>query len=200
MATTETKRLTMMLFYAYVLALAFFAFQIMRPFVTPLIWAGILALCMWPLQKKLMRRYGEARAALMVTILALLLVIGPVFWIVYSLVSQASQVIIDLHGSLLKVESMEKVKALWDRLGAQVPLPAIEELRSRFVGVAGSLTSVVAGQAAGILQNLAEMLFKTVITFLAMFFFLRDGERASGAVRNFLPFSEEQQTRLIRQT
>ena len=36
MATTERERLTLLLFYGYVLALAFLAFQILRPFLTPL--------------------------------------------------------------------------------------------------------------------------------------------------------------------
>ena len=38
MATTENKRLSVLLFYAYVLVLVYLAFQILRPFLPPLAW------------------------------------------------------------------------------------------------------------------------------------------------------------------
>jgi predicted PurR-regulated permease PerM len=200
MITTEAKRLSLLLFYAYVLALAFFAFQILRPFLTPLAWAGILALCLWPLRNKLAVRMGKNRAAFVVTLMAIILIMVPALWLGYSLVTQASQVVMDTHAALMRVENVEKIRLLWERVSVQVPLPPMEELRTRITDGAGALTSVLAGQAAGIVQNVAAMLLKTGITFLALFFFLRDGDLASAFIRNFLPFSTEQQSHLIKQT
>jgi len=92
MTTTETRRLGLLLFYGYVLGLAFLAFQIMQPFLMPLAWAGILTLCLWPLRHKLTSRLGKNGAALVITLLAVVVMIGPALWIGYSLVTQASQV------------------------------------------------------------------------------------------------------------
>lgn len=200
MITTETKRLTMLLFYTYVLVLVYFAFQILSPFLTPLAWAGILALCLWPLHNKLKPRLGRTRTAILLTLLTAVIIIGPALWLSYSLVTQASQVVVETQKTLMRVENMEKIKLFWGKLSAQVPLPPIEELRGKITNGAGALTSVIASQAAGILQNVATVIFKTVITFLALFFFLRDGDRASDFIRNILPFSLEQQNRLITQT
>lgn len=200
MMTTENKRLTVLLFYAYVLVLVFFAFQILQPFLVPLGWAGMLALCLWPLQTRLVPRLGNTRSALGVTLLAALLIIGPILWLSYSLVAQASQVAMETQKTLLRVENMDKIKVLWERVGAQVPLPPLEEVRGRIANGAGTLAGLIAGQAAGILQNAVVLVAKTVITFLALFFFLRDGARAGGFVRNLLPFSSSQQLHLINQT
>lgn len=200
MVTTENKRLTVMLFYAYVLVLVYFAFQILQPFLVPLGWAGMLALCLWPLQTILLPRFGNTRSALVVTLLAALLVIGPILWLSYTLVAQASQVAMETQKTLLRVENMDKIKVLWERASGQLPLPSLEELRGRIANGAGTVASMIAGQAAGILQNVAAILAKTVITFLALFFFLRDGARAGAFVRNLLPFSATQQAHLIQQT
>ncbi len=200
MSNNETRRLTVMLFYAYVLVLAFFAFQILSPFLAPLAWSGILALCLWPLQKKWLVRFGKTRSALLITLLATVMIIGPALWFIYSLITQASQVMWETQATLMRVENMGKIKMFWERLSVHVSLPPIQELRGRITEAAGAMTGVIAGQAAGIVQNLAMMLFKTAITFLALFFFLRDGDRASGFIRNFLPFTSDHQTRLIAQT
>ncbi len=200
MATTDTKRLGLLLFYAYVLVLAYLAFQIMQPFLMPLAWAGILALCLWPLRDKLVPRLGRSFSALLITLMALIVIIGPALWLGFSLVSQAAQVVQETHVALMRVENMEKIKLLWARVNMQIPIPPLEELRTWITDKAGSLTSLLAGQAASIVQNVATVLFKTGITFLALFFLLRDGGRASAFVRNFLPFGEEQQSRLIKQT
>ena len=200
MTTLETKRLTVLLFYTYVLALAFFAFQILRPFLTPLAWAGMLALCLWPLQNNLMPRLGRTRAAMVITLLGAILIIGPAVWMSYTLATQASQMVVETQKTLMRVENIEKFKVLWERVSAQVPLPPIGELRSQITDWVRTLASVIAGHAADIVQNVALMLFKTAITFLALFFFLRDGDRASAFIRTFLPFSADQQTRLIQQT
>lgn len=200
MASTESRRLGVLLFYAYVLVLVYFAFQILSPFLTPLAWAGILALCFWPLQNRLTRYLGKNRAALVITLLAAILIIGPALWLSFAVISQASQAARETQATLMRVENIEKIKLLWARVSNHVPLPTMEELRNRITDGAGALTSVIAGQAAGIVQNVATVLLKMGIIFLSLFFFLRDGDRASVFIRNLLPFSPEQQSRLMKQT
>ncbi|MEI6563665.1 MAG: AI-2E family transporter [bacterium] len=197
---TEHERLSILLFYAYVLLLGFLAFQILRPFLMPLAWAGVLALCLWPLFNKLAARWGNNRAAGAMTLLAAVLIIGPAVWIGITLVEQASQVVAEIQKTLALVENQDKFRNLWARVGTQVPLPPLGELRGRITEWAGTLTSAVAGQAAGIIQNVTIVVFKTVITFFALFFFLRDGGRAPDLIRSFLPFRQEQQDTLIKQT
>lgn len=200
MGTIENTRLTVLLFYAYVLVLVFFAFQILQPFLVPLGWAGMLALCLWPLQTKLVPRLGNTRSALVVTLLAALLIISPILWLSYALVAQASHVLVELPNTLLRVENMDKIKELWERVSVQIPLPPLDEVRGRIANGAGTAASMIATQATDIVQNVVSVFGKTVIAFLALFFFLRDGAKATAFVRNLLPFSSGQKSHLIHQT
>ena len=200
MATTERERLTLLLFYGYVLALVFLAFQILRPFLTPLVWAGVLALCLWPLSRRLAARWGEGRGALATTLLAAILILGPSTWLVYSLVDQAGQVLPSVRKSLTQVGNMDTLNGIWMKVQAQIPVPPLEELRTRAAEWAGTLTAAVTAQAAGLIQNIAATVFKILLALLALFFFLRDGAYAVRHVRAMLPFDEQMKDRLINQT
>lgn len=200
MSTTERERLTLLLFYGYVLALVFLAFQILRPFLAPLVWAGVLALCLWPVSRRLARRWGAGRAALMTTLLAALLILGPSIWLLYSLVDQVGEVLPAVRKALTQVENIDKLNAVWVWTQAHVPLPPLDELRTRATEWAGTLTSTVTAQVAGLIQNIAVTLVKIILALLALFFFLRDGDHAVRHIREMLPFDEASKDRLVSQT
>ena len=200
MVLSEKERLSRLLFYAYVLALTYLAYLILQPFLMPLAWAGVLALCVWPVFTRLQRRLGTNRAAVLVTFAAFFLLIAPAIWTVWSLVGQVGDAISSAQQALGRVENQEKLQQCWNWLQVRLPLPPFAELKDQLGVLVGKTTSGLTNQAAGIAQNTAIFAVKTVITFLALFFFLRDGHKAHGVLRRLLPFSVEQQDRLMAQT
>ncbi|MDD4342073.1 MAG: AI-2E family transporter, partial [Kiritimatiellae bacterium] len=63
----ESKRLQYVIFYGVVLLLGCLAYQIVKPFLMPLLWAGILALCAQPLHRRLAARIRPGGSALLST-------------------------------------------------------------------------------------------------------------------------------------
>jgi len=97
-------------------------FMILQPFITPLVWASVLAIALYPahclLRKKLKNRNGLSAA--IITILMLLLIIGPAVWLLFATVDEFKEL-----GHAYKTGQLhippptEQVKA-WPLIGSKV--------------------------------------------------------------------------------
>jgi predicted PurR-regulated permease PerM len=82
------------------LALAFvlvWCFKIVQPFLTILVWGSIIAIAFYPLQRGLARRLRNKNglSATLVTVILLLLIIGPSVWLLLATVDEVK----DLRGA-----------------------------------------------------------------------------------------------------
>src|SRR4051812_47449259 len=68
--------------------LLYLAFILVRPFITIAVWSIILAVALYPLYERIVRLTGGRRklAAALLTGLSLLVLIGPVAWLVLGLI------------------------------------------------------------------------------------------------------------------
>jgi predicted PurR-regulated permease PerM len=68
--------------------LLFFSFTLIRPFITIAIWSVVLTVALYPVYDWMAGRLGGRRrlAALLLTILNLLIVIGPATWLTLGLI------------------------------------------------------------------------------------------------------------------
>jgi predicted PurR-regulated permease PerM len=62
------------------------------------------------------------------------------------------------------------------------------------------VATFLAPRLGGAVADLASMIFSLFVTLFALFFLLRDGDRAGQLVRRLLPFPEAERERLIRTT
>lgn len=69
-------------------------FKILEPFITPLVWGSVLAVTLYPLHKRLTNRLRGRNiwAAIIITILTLLLIIGPAIWLIIATVEEFKEV------------------------------------------------------------------------------------------------------------
>ncbi|HEX5169118.1 MAG TPA: AI-2E family transporter [Cyclobacteriaceae bacterium] len=95
-------------------------FKILEPFMTPLVWGSVLAVALYPLHKMLSKRLKgrNAWSATIITVLFLLLIIGPAIWLLLATVDEFK----DLgtayrQGELSIPPPTEKVKD-WPLIGA----------------------------------------------------------------------------------
>ncbi|MCV2422245.1 AI-2E family transporter [Paucibacter sp. DJ2R-2] len=166
-------------------------FQILQPFIPALLFSAVACLSSWPLYARLRRRFGghETAAALLMTSLLVVLVIGPSSLLALSLADDVT------HG-------VEWLRHMLDAGPVQPPawlreLPLIgqpldsywhriADSRDEFVALLKSLIEptktvlLVAGRAVA--SSLIQMLFAAFV----LFFFYRDGERLVGALRAML--------------
>jgi len=168
------------------LALAAAALYVLRPFLVPVVWAGILAYATWPLFRALRRHMRRPRLAAAVFTTAVALGVGlPVAWMLVALAGEAS------HGiGLLKQ---------W--LDAGAPLPAwvasrdwladpIAKLRgdsviepTAILQYAARYASQVSTRLVDLAGGLASNAFKFLITVVTLYVFYVDGERLAQQAR-----------------
>jgi predicted PurR-regulated permease PerM len=171
------------------IALVAATLYVLRPFLVPLAWAGILAYVTWPLYGFVRRHTQRPRLAAALFTLAVALGVGvPVAWMLVALASEAS------HGIDLARE--------W--LDAGAPLPAwvttrpwlaarVQELHiesvvqpTAILSYATRYASQVSSQLVNLAGGLAANAFKFAITVVTLYVFYVDGERIAAQARRLL--------------
>ena len=199
-AQTERERLNRIVFYGAILLLGYLAYKIIEPFLMPLAWAGVLALCAYPLFGKLEQRLGANYAAFFSTIAVALLLILPAVLLIMALINEASQAAPVIRKVVDDLQNHEKIMGAWSWMRDHLPLPPIDQIRARLMSLAAQLTTLLASQGGAILQNTSIFLFKLFVTLFALFFFLRDSKQMGAVIRKLLPFEKKRQEQLIALT
>jgi len=153
---------------------------VLRPFLVPVVWAGILAYVTWPLYRFVRHHTRRPRLASGLFTLATALVVGvPVAWILVALAGEATHLIsaarawVEAGAPLPDVVMQrpwlaERLTRLRDE--SVVEPRAIAEYATRYA-------SQVSSQLLNIAGGLASNAFKFAITVVTLFFFYLDGER-----------------------
>jgi predicted PurR-regulated permease PerM len=157
-------------------------YWVIRPFLTPMAWAGILTFVTWPAYRRLLQPLGRHRtgAALIMTTLLILLLVMPVLWLLIRLQGeladayQALSVRLSDHPLMLPVAIVripligpaanELVAAYWNdpSLWKQQLKEWLEPWISEFAGIIGKV---------------GRSILQLMIAGLTLFFFYRDGDR-----------------------
>jgi predicted PurR-regulated permease PerM len=175
-------------------ALLLLGFAVLRPFIVPVIWAGILCYVSWPLYLRTIGMLGGSRtaAALLMTLALTAAVIVPMALLLMMLRSELAQLYRDFAPLLAGVVQLP------DSL-LHLPLvgPIFQDLNERMQrdpqwlhDSLHGLVSSLSGNAAAVLGNLGRNAGKLFITVVSMFFLYLDGDRialkVSAMVREYL--------------
>src|SRR5262249_51940359 len=84
--------------------LGYWSLQVIAPFLTILLWSAILTVALYPLFEWLARWLGRrGLAAGLVTVLSLMIVVGPVAWLGFGLVNAAGSLMRGLENGQLAI-------------------------------------------------------------------------------------------------
>lgn len=199
MRRSAPERFRELLFYGVVILVGYLTYLVTSPFLAPLAWAGILALTLEPVRAFLAGRVGRSKGALATTLLAAVLIVGPVAALLTMLAGEVPMLV--EFAKTIPTETMpDRVRTVWDAVRARVPLSLPEDPMQVLSQAAQSTAAFLAGRLGGALANLAGMLGSLFVTLFALFFLLRDGDRVVDLIRRVLPFSESERERLIHET
>jgi len=199
-------------FYARAFAIATAAilsvvlYQIIAPFLGPLMWALFLAFLMHPLHARFTRRFKgrENLSATLLTLLAFVMLIGPLTALSATFVAQAADLVQWAQQTLGQQSTRQQYRALVD---APVIGPLLEWLRDTF----GVRAAQIQGWIAQATQHLPQFLaglggkiflgaVNTVLAFVVMlfmlFFFVRDGARLVDMLRDLIPMQAQRREQL----
>ena len=190
-------------FFAIFLFLLYQMARMLAVFSVALIWAGIIALALHPLYRKMVAllRGRTGPAAAVMTFVTLLLVIGPTLALLAVLISQA----VDLYQWVSEGVKSGAAAELWNRLAAYVsqtvlahPLLADFDIKGIFVKGMGQISSGLATQIGSVLRDTFLLVVNLLITLIVLFFFFRNGEDYYRAVMDLLPFKHEHKQSIAR--
>ena len=199
---SESERISTLLFYGTVLLVGYLAYQIVEPFLVPIAWAVVLAICLQPLRLRLGPRLGPTRTAIVLTLLVLVLMALPVAFAGSALVSEGQLVVSNLRSELEnKGGSAAWLHSAYDWVRGKLPfLPAEDDAIAEATARLGNVAGFMASRAGGLLAGILAIVFKLLITLGALFFLLRDSDSFATSFRHLLPFQAEQNERLMTLT
>ena len=163
LSTVVEKRLVarfldMFIKLGLILGLASFCFTIVSPFMNMLLWALILAVTLYPLHQRFASRMGgkQGRAATVLVLLGVLLIVAPTVAMVSSLGDSVSSVVEKVSNDSLVIPAPsadvasipvvgKKTYALWTKASTDLPglvnayRPQLGDIAKQVVGVLASM-------------------------------------------------------------
>jgi predicted PurR-regulated permease PerM len=190
--------------------LVYWSLMVIGPFLTVALWSAILTVALYPLFDWMAGRLGSRRlAATLMTLLCLTIVIGPVMWLGFALISGVEVLVRGFDPPIVTIpRPLESVKS-WPLIGEQVyqmwtraatdtrailfeVVPRLKPVGGKLLEIAGSvmfglLEFVAAIVIAGFLYAPGPQLAHSLGTFLRRIFGDRSEEMlklAAGTIRN----------------
>jgi predicted PurR-regulated permease PerM len=200
MAVNRFYLLTLIVF---VFLLGYLNYQIWKPFLIPIAWAIVLSILFYPLYAFILKLIRQrALSSALILGLILILIIGPFSYLTFMLIMELRDFSDYMAGGKL-----ETIKNLLQHPGV---LPIIEKATSLLNLSPSELDKTIAENLSRFGKDLATYLTKGVreiltVTFhffimaFSIFFFLKDGPIIFNRAKDFLPFSEQQKGRLVKQ-
>ena len=178
--------------------LVYAALLTVKPFLAPLAWAAVLAIVFYPLFERLASRWSAGWSAATVTLMATLIVVGPLLIVSTLFVREAVQ------ASSLVQSAFESRRAEWMQSAVDVihnRIPVVD--RVDLAGLAGDAAHRVAlfaaAQSGIVARNIGSFVLDVVVALFATFFLLRDSPIVLHAVRRILPMDAASREALLSQ-
>ena len=186
-----------LLAYGSLLLIGWCLWLVVQPFLVPLGWAAILALCFWPVHQRLATRLGATTAAWLSTTLISLVLVVPATLLGIALAQQAAGAVEQVQATFAQglPEPLTRSYA-WLRDWSPAPLPPVEELGARISDLLRSAGAVIARQAGAVLGAMFVLILDLAVLVLALYFCFRDGPNLANGARRLLPFDEVASARI----
>ena len=189
--------------------LLYWSLKVIGPFLTIALWSAILTVALYPMFDWLAARLGSRRlAAMLITLLCLVIVIGPVTWLGLGLIGSVDFVMKGFDANIFSVplpaESVknwpligEQVHRLWTLAATDIKtillevLPRLKPLGSKLLDISGTVVGLLEFVAAiiiaGFLYSPGPRLANSLGAFLRRIFGQRSEEMlklAGSTIRN----------------
>jgi predicted PurR-regulated permease PerM len=200
-ATKSTSdRLTTVLSYGALLLLIYLVFRIVEPFLEPLAWSGVLAIFFYPVHERIMRWLRPNRAALVSTLGITLLLIAPALVVLFYTGRQALEATARLQTALTDPDRALQSHAVdWIRHQLPQAWQATDFSQPLRQG-AERIATFLATRLGALVKNLFTFFVDLFIVIFALFFMFRDGEEIVRGASHLVPFDEEIQDDMVRES
>ena len=185
-------------------ALGLAVFWMLRPFAVALLWAGLLAFLLFPLNRRLRGRLGGRKsvAALLLTFAVVLMVVVPTILLGVMFATQASALAGQLQSGAAQHQIpgpgnlSDLVDGLAQRIGGWLPVP-VDQIRASLLSAGNQIAQWAVSLAGSLFALLFGLVVAIVIALFVLFFFLRDGELMVTRAMVLVPLDDRRKTHLL---
>jgi len=188
------RMISLVVLIVLVVLLAILFYQVMIGFLLPLFMAALLAILFQPLHLRMVRLFrGYHRpAALLTTVLILLIVLVPLAFVLLRAAQEAMVILARTHGPQLDRQTLDKII---DNVNARFELDISPK---DVLGVASTKAQDWFGPLAAKTPGfLGSLLINCLVTVLGLYYFLADGKELAAAGMRMLPLNEKYQEQLV---
>ena len=177
-ALLETRRALLAVLLG---ALAWLCIEVLRPFITPVVWAAIVAYASWPAFRRIdgVCRHHRTASALVMTLLVTVVVVGPMLLLGLLLqdeISGAYRALIAYRTGAAELPTIVRsIPGLGDALQQAIDRLAGDPIALRKQVLDWAMNSH--NQLLGMLGSVGRNAAKVFIAVVTAFFFYRDGAR-----------------------
>jgi predicted PurR-regulated permease PerM len=203
----KRERIAAVFFFAVLLFLLYQLYRILAPFFGPLVLAGVLAITLNPLTRRVRGVLGGRRtlAGLLMTLGVMVMVLLPAVFGVGMLADEATAV-------YDRVEAMRRATGdtpltlsgswaadVWRKLVEHLPVLARVDTAALSRDLSHRVSGWIAGEAGDLLEDLASTLVDLSMLLVALFFFFRDGDRMAQIAHELIPMQAVHDLRIQAQ-
>ena len=198
------SRFYSVMFLVILALLGYLSYQIISPFLVPIAWAVVFSIVFYPVYAFISRYIKVKSIASSITVfLVVVVIIGPIIYTSFVLVSElrkigeytsAAEGSEFIRNLFYKIKSSSQYASISSLVGEQ-NMPTVEQLIASLANFGKSLAERLSVKVTNLLSVGIDFLFMT----FTIFFLFRDGPGFLNKVRDYMPFSEEQKSRLAKQ-
>jgi predicted PurR-regulated permease PerM len=196
-AQNTDNRFSNVLFYGVVLCLAYLVFRVFQPFLVPLGWAAVFGVIFYSLNKRIERKSGRTRSAVVITLGVTVILIVPVLLLAALFVREGIAAARNIQ-TAMEGGGYGWFNHAWEWLsshiaaeGVTVDLPGLVRQGASRAG------EYMATELGAVIRNIVLFLFELFVMLFALFYVLRDGDSILNQLRHLLPFEETMTDRML---
>jgi predicted PurR-regulated permease PerM len=166
-----------------IIALLIFIIYAALPFISAIFGALILAYLLNPLNKRLKKRFSPSVSAWILLVITLIVIIIPLFFLVYGLIEQ----IRIIPGQL------ERIGGLEERINEVFPFDVNltqSQIRTQTVNITSRLVTPI-------FSNIIQGGIILFLLFFLLYYFLVESDKLKKWIRDVIPFNEEHKQKLV---
>ena len=165
------------------------SWKIIQPFAPVLVAAGIAAIILTPVEKRVKGFIKSERlSALAMLILVLIVIVVPLFTVSVVMVDQAAEII---DTSLQEDSWIRSLNIADNQLILSLPPVVQTEIKNiDVVGLGKNAAEWIFSRLGNLLSSTAKLLFNVVIFMISLYYFLVDREKINQLVQDLSPFKD----------
>lgn len=207
MALSDVDRFFLRAFgVAFSLLLAYLLWLIFRPFVTPILWATLLAFILFPANAALRRRFGGRRgaAALVMTLAVLVGVVVPAAFLGILFAKQAADLLgrisamtaryqIEKPADLFRIPALDRA-IRW--IDAKTPVQAAD-IQQWIVTTSKAGLEIVLASGPSVILGAMGLVLSLLLMLFILYFYFRDGDAMARDFLLVVPVPPDRKLRLV---